>query len=65
MQGGHLSPITPMYIFSFRDIPAAFRLLRSGKHVGKLVISDRPNVKVEVPVRPAPRRMQLSPEKAT
>lgn len=64
MQGGHLSPITPMHIFSFRDIPAAFRLLRSGKHIGKLVISDGPDAKVEVPVRPAPRRMSLSPDKS-
>ncbi|KAJ6023925.1 Acyl transferase/acyl hydrolase/lysophospholipase [Penicillium herquei] len=64
MEGGHLSPITPMHVFSFRDIPAAFRLLRSGKHIGKLVISDGPNANVEVLVRPAPRRMNLSPDKS-
>ncbi|KAL4963349.1 MDR/SDR family oxidoreductase [Aspergillus stella-maris] len=64
MTGGHLSPNIPMHGFSLRDIPAAFRLLRSGKHIGKLVISDGPSAKVEVPVRPAPRSMRLSTSKS-
>ncbi|KAI0434033.1 reducing type I polyketide synthase [Xylaria sp. FL1042] len=56
---GELTPIAPMKIFSFSDIPAAFRLLRSGKHIGKLVISDGPGAKVEVPVRKAPLGLNL------
>ncbi|KAI1178391.1 reducing type I polyketide synthase [Nemania sp. FL0916] len=59
---GELKPINPMKVFSFTDIPAAFRLLRSGKHIGKLVISDGPNAKVEVPVRKAPLGLNLRPD---
>ncbi|KAI5862010.1 reducing type I polyketide synthase [Durotheca rogersii] len=59
MEEGRLKPIAPMKVFSFTDIPAAFRLLRSGKHTGKLVISDGPDAKIEVPVRKAPRGLKL------
>ncbi|KAI0883761.1 reducing type I polyketide synthase [Annulohypoxylon maeteangense] len=59
MEEGHLKPISPMHLFSFTNIPDAFRLIRSGKHIGKLVISDGQAGSVKVPVRPAPRRMNL------
>ncbi|KAI1452126.1 reducing type I polyketide synthase [Annulohypoxylon moriforme] len=59
MGKGYLKPISPMHLFSFANIPDAFRLIRSGKHIGKLVISDGQDGGVKVPVRPAPRLMNL------
>ncbi|KAI2616727.1 reducing type I polyketide synthase [Hypoxylon sp. NC1633] len=54
-----LRPISPMTIFSFNDTLAAFRLIRSGRHMGKVVISDGPNAKIEVTARKAPIGMKL------
>ena len=51
IERGHVKPIFPIRLFPFEDIPAAFRVLRSGKHIGKLVVSNRLNPKVKVPVR--------------
>ncbi|KAI1212630.1 reducing type I polyketide synthase [Annulohypoxylon truncatum] len=59
MREGHLKPLSPMHLFSFANVPDAFRLIRSGKHIGKLVVSDGQDSKLKVPVRPAPRRMNL------
>ncbi|KAK3356488.1 reducing type I polyketide synthase [Lasiosphaeria hispida] len=56
---GHVKPIAPITPFSFEDIPAAFRVLRGGKHIGKLVVTNGLNAKVEVPVRPSPRALSL------
>ncbi|KAH9902283.1 reducing type I polyketide synthase [Xylariomycetidae sp. FL2044] len=59
---GSLKPISPVKVFSYADIPAALRLLRSGKHIGKLVISDGPGAKIEVPVRKAALNFRLRPD---
>ncbi|KAK4243498.1 Fumagillin dodecapentaenoate synthase [Corynascus novoguineensis] len=56
---GHVKPVWPRKIFSFTDIPSAFRLLRTGTHIGKIVLSDGPYPRIKVPVRPAPRTMRL------
>ena len=45
-----LTPIGPITTFSFADIPSAFRYMRGGKHIGKIVISDGPNTDVQVAV---------------
>ena len=50
IRGGHVRPIAPRRIFSYREIPAALQLLRTGSQIGKLVISDGPDTKVAVPV---------------
>ncbi|KAK8144631.1 hypothetical protein G3M48_005561 [Beauveria asiatica] len=57
---GHIKPIHPIKVFPFEDIPAAFAYMRGGRHLGKIVISNGPNAKIEVPVRPAPRVFSLS-----
>ena len=56
---GYLKPIHPITTFSFNDIPSAFAFLRSGKHLGKIVIADEGDTKVHVPVRPPPRNVVL------
>ncbi|KAH8703520.1 hypothetical protein BGW36DRAFT_393834 [Talaromyces proteolyticus] len=47
---GHIKPIRIDKIFSFAQIADAFRYMRGGKHIGKVVISDqdRSNIKVMV-----------------
>jgi NADPH:quinone reductase-like Zn-dependent oxidoreductase len=52
IRDGHVKPIAPIKLIPFDDIPAAFRFMRGGKHVGKIVISSGPDAKAEVPVSP-------------
>ena len=59
---GHISPINPMTVFSFSQIPDAMRYMRSGEHMGKIVISD--NADVQVPIRAARNTLSLNPEAA-
>ena len=40
IEAGDISPISPVLQFSFNEISAAIRLLRSGAHMGKIIISD-------------------------
>jgi hypothetical protein len=40
-----------MTVFPFEDIVSAFRFLRAGTHIGKVVISNGTNSHVELPVR--------------
>ncbi|KUI66525.1 Lovastatin diketide synthase LovF [Cytospora mali] len=56
---GHLKPIGPVTTFSFTDIPGAFRHMRGGTHVGKIVITDGPAGQPKVQARPAPRTLAL------
>lgn len=59
---GHISPISPMTIYSFSQIPDAIRYMRSGEHMGKIVISDDEDI--EVPIRAAPNTLSLDSEAA-
>ncbi|KAK5992001.1 Highly reducing polyketide synthase [Cladobotryum mycophilum] len=59
LEARHVKPIAPVTLFSFEDIPAAFRVIRSGKHIGKLVISNGQEAKIEVPVRPLPQQLSF------
>lgn len=56
---GHIKAIHPITTFPFNDIPAAFAFMRSGRHIGKIVISDAEHSAATVPVRPAMRRLSL------
>ncbi|KAI1348370.1 reducing type I polyketide synthase [Xylaria sp. FL0043] len=56
---GHIKPITPTRAFKFDEIPSALRLMRSGKHIGKLVISRAEDPDFEISVRRAPRSLKL------
>ena len=47
---GHIKPISPITVFPFEGIASAFRYMRDGKHIGKIVISNGPQVDVRVPV---------------
>ena len=51
IEKGHVQPISPMKVFPFEDIVSAFRFLRAGTHIGKVVISNGTNSHVELPVR--------------
>ena len=46
----HIKPIAPMTIFPFEGIPAAFRYMRGGNHIGKIVISNGPDAEIHIPV---------------
>ncbi|KAH7030236.1 polyketide synthase module [Macrophomina phaseolina] len=56
---GAIGPIKPITTFSFAQIPEAFAYMRSGRHIGKIVISDGPNGNAEVSVRPYKRDDRL------
>ena len=47
---GNIRPILPVTIFPFEDIASAFRYMRDGKHIGKIVISNGAQANVQVPV---------------
>ncbi|KAF2188519.1 PKSKA1 [Zopfia rhizophila CBS 207.26] len=53
LQGGHIMPINPVHRFSWTEIPSAVRFLRPGTHIGKVVLSDGADTKVQVPIRRA------------
>ncbi|KAJ2990881.1 hypothetical protein NUW58_g2741 [Xylaria curta] len=59
IDGGHVKPISPIHQFTFDDAPSAIRLLRAGKHIGKIVLSNGVAPKVTVPVRRAPKVLSL------
>ncbi|KAI0970609.1 PKSKA1 [Xylaria arbuscula] len=54
---GHVKPIHPIHHFSFQDAPSAIRLLRAGKHIGKIVLSDGVSPRVQVSIRRAPKQL--------
>ncbi|KAI1747185.1 reducing type I polyketide synthase [Xylaria castorea] len=56
---GHIKPIAPIKIFPFDKIPNALRVMRSGKHIGKLVISRAQEPDLQVLVRRASRDIRL------
>ncbi|RFU78094.1 polyketide synthase [Trichoderma arundinaceum] len=59
----HIKPILPITTYRFDDIPAAFAFMRSGKHIGKIVISDGQE-SASVPVRPATRKLALRADRS-
>ncbi|MCJ1439395.1 hypothetical protein MMC27_008789 [Xylographa pallens] len=57
---GHIGPIHPIKTFSFKDIAASFAYMRSGRHIGKIVITDGEKPpQIILPVRPAQTRLNL------
>ncbi|KAB8211232.1 KR domain-containing protein [Aspergillus parasiticus] len=56
---GHIKPVQPITTFNFDNIQSALALIRSGRHVGKVVISDGESPCVLVPIRPAPSKVAL------
>ncbi|RFU28992.1 hypothetical protein B7463_g7334, partial [Scytalidium lignicola] len=64
IEQGHLTPIRPIKIFPFEEIPAAFAFMRSGRHLGKIVLSNGEGAVVKVPVRHANRKFALRSDAA-
>ncbi|MCJ1306407.1 hypothetical protein MMC25_000049 [Agyrium rufum] len=56
---GHIKPISPTTVFPFDDIKSAFRYIRDGKHMGKIVISNGSQVDVQIQARKALQSMKL------
>jgi len=59
VERGSIYPIHPITTFSFNNIPAAFAYMRSGRHIGKIVISDGEQASPKVPVRPSDLKFAL------
>ncbi|PTB66757.1 beta-ketoacyl synthase domain-containing protein [Trichoderma citrinoviride] len=62
IKAGHLQPIHPVTIFGFNQIPAALAHIRAGRHMGKIIISNQQTEDLQVPVRPAVRKLKLLPD---
>ncbi|KAI1134071.1 putative FSP1 [Hypoxylon sp. FL0543] len=54
-----LTPVHPISVYPISDAAKAFRLLQTGKHVGKVVLSVSPEA--QVPVLPRTPAARLSP----
>ncbi|OBT76519.1 hypothetical protein VF21_05368 [Pseudogymnoascus sp. 05NY08] len=62
INNGYIKPIHPITTFGFDEVPAALSHIRAGRHIGKIVITRRPDEDVQVPIRPAVRPLKLDPE---
>ncbi|PYH44059.1 polyketide synthase fmaB [Aspergillus saccharolyticus JOP 1030-1] len=63
--GGHITPITRITRFSMMQVQDAFAYLRSGKHIGKVVISDGEALgDVEVPVHRLQHNVTITDQSA-
>lgn len=60
LQNKTIKPIAPITVFPLAEIGTALRLLQTGKHMGKVVLSVGPQQKV--PVLPRAPTARLSPE---
>ncbi|RDW79928.1 hypothetical protein BP6252_04566 [Coleophoma cylindrospora] len=58
----HITPIRPITTFAYDSIPASFSLIRSGKHMGKIIITEGKDANPVLPVRPAVRKLALRSE---
>lgn len=50
VESRYIAPIDPIHRYSWTDIPSAIRFLRAGRHIGKVVLTEEPDKKLEVPV---------------
>ncbi|KAI0198971.1 polyketide synthase [Astrocystis sublimbata] len=53
VNSGHIGPVHPITTFGFDEVGSALAYIRSGRHMGKVVVSDMGRRDVEVPIRPA------------
>ncbi|CAO2655083.1 Nn.00g118160.m01.CDS01 [Neocucurbitaria sp. VM-36] len=59
---GHIKPIHPITMFGFDEVAAALNHIRSGLHIGKVVVSNGEGIPdLQVAIRPATRQLQLKP----
>ncbi|KAI3329679.1 putative polyketide synthase [Ustulina deusta] len=64
VNNGHVGPIHPVTVFPFDQVIEALSFIRRGQHIGKLVVSSGEHEDVQLPVRPAVRKLDLDPEAA-
>ncbi|KAK8135399.1 PKSKA1 [Apiospora sp. TS-2023a] len=63
LEQGHVRPITPMQTFGFGQVTDALALMRSTKHMGKLVLSrGADDSDQQVAIRPAQRLVRFRPD---
>ncbi|KAL4738027.1 hypothetical protein BDV11DRAFT_216252 [Aspergillus similis] len=55
---GIVKPVQPVSVYPMRQVDKAFRLLQTGKHLGKLVLSTEPDEQVRVLPRPATPKLR-------
>ncbi|KAL5002552.1 hypothetical protein BDV10DRAFT_202156 [Aspergillus recurvatus] len=55
---GIVKPVHPVTVYPMRQVDKAFRLLQTGKHLGKLVLSTEPDEEVKVLPRPATPKLR-------
>ncbi|RYP39087.1 hypothetical protein DL767_002350 [Monosporascus sp. MG133] len=60
VEAGHVKAIQPIIPYGFDNVPGALAHIRRGQHIGKIVITNY-GADVQVPIRPALRTLQLSP----
>ncbi|CAI7652959.1 unnamed protein product [Penicillium glandicola] len=54
-----IKPVHPVTVYPMRQVDKAFRLMQTGKHLGKLVLSTEPEEQVKVLPRPATPKLRL------
>ena len=59
IQDGNVKPIHPVRTFGFDEVVEALSHIRRGQHIGKIVISRRGQNDVQLPIKPAMRRLRL------
>ncbi|KAJ5736611.1 Acyl transferase/acyl hydrolase/lysophospholipase [Penicillium malachiteum] len=65
LNGGHVGPIHPIIRFPFEEVILALSYIRSGKHMGKIVISGpSEGTDFQLLIRPAILKLQLDPTAA-
>ena len=62
INAGHVKPIQPIKTFKFEEIPAAMAFMRTGRHIGKIVISNGEDRNIQVEVRKFARTISLKPD---
>ncbi|KAI1271763.1 hypothetical protein F5Y07DRAFT_329734 [Xylaria sp. FL0933] len=62
IDAGHIKPIHPITTFGFDKVADALSYIRSGRHLGKIVVSNVGSGQedVRLPVRPAARALRLN-----
>lgn len=60
IEAGHIKPIHIGKTFAFEDVHAAFRYMRSGTNIGKVVITRDAAKDVQVPVKPTALALELN-----
>lgn len=59
IEAGHIKPIRPITVYSFNKVIPALSYLLSGNHMGKIIISSGDQEDIQLPIRPAVRKLQL------